>query len=716
MMDSENNKFPKETTAYQCYRHYMDYFLIPSGLIDVMKECRDYYRGKQYSETFDVNMPKPVVNICFEYVEKVGNKLMEAPAEIQFISDQDDETLDKLDEYYSYLMKKIRNDYYMSRVVKRSLIDGTGVLLTSFDENSLGDETLYKGFFRRKVLMFEDTFYDDGYIENEQDQRYCGYVFYMNVGAVKKMLEGSDAEIEKKKKLVVPDNYFENGSSLDDGNADPHNQDTQNCLVIVRFFRVDGEVFFEASTKYCDIFSAPHSLNPKMNSYLGKKLQKEYAKRIEKLQNGTDESDDPKEVPDYDIDFSTDASFSKLVKSAHKDHVKRKAKFSRYPLHLLKLYPRENRIFGDPGLAYVIPNQRIINMATLCATLIMQYHAMPKWLVKPNAMKGQIITNRANEVLVDNTPITEGRDWGITRLGSGDAVNSNLLDMSERIQTQTRNSIGFADIQSDSTTTGSTSGYALEQKIHQQNIVLENIQKNTWDFRVEVAKTDLLYLKHYVDKAKFYSVRSDAEMGLQENYRLMSQDIVNADAQSNGTDPILLPKPRRRVVEDISSEMFDADFDVTIDIEQGIAASEISEAQHFENVYQYVLAGNADADKVKALIINDPSFSRKTRQRMSASLDALEVSQLQVKNQEIANLKGMVQQLLDNLNKAKQGIAIIQQKANAQQKAFDQATKEQQAIVTSLANSEIASSGVPESESKVKSDNAKGKTGGHFAK
>lgn len=696
---------PKTTTAYDCYRRYKDSFFDQSNLLAVMREARDFYAGRQYKFNTQNDMPKPVMNICREYVEKVSAKILETPCRIEFVSDMEDNALNELDEYYEYLLKNIDNEDAVARMCQNALIDGTGVVITSFDKDTVGSETLFKGFLKRQVISFEDTFWDNPYCEDPQDQLYWGYTFEMEVGAVRDMVEGDEKTRKSKMELIVPDDFFDSSSSMSE---EEYNAiDMKTCSVYVRFFRVDGDVFFEMSTKYCNIFEYPHSLNPKINGSIGKRLMKSFERNVKKQEMG--EGEGLKDVIDYDMDYAKYTLFEKAVKETNGGRAKRKSKFSRYPVELLRLYPVTNRIYGQSSVSLLIANQKLINLIFLYISLIMQYHAMPKWVVKPDALKGQKITNAPNQMIVDYSPITTGTQWGVTRLGSGDAINSNLIAVGGEVITLTRNLGGFSDIVGDSST-NDTSGYALEQKIRQANITLEQPQRRLWRARESMARTDLMYLRHYVDKAKYFVRRSEGYMDLQNNYRDMAQGVVNMNASQNGTQPEALPPVKKTLVKEVDSKMFDHDFDVTVESEQGVASSEISRAQHYEKIYQYIFQSTIDADKIKAFIKNDPLFDRKTKQSICGSLDALEVSQLQVKNSQIQQLQQMVTQMQGQLTQAANSINMMNERVKAQQKGFQQATKEMQAVNASL----MQGSSPTKSESEVKSDNAKGKEGGHF--
>ena len=695
-MATLNDKY-SETIAYRCFRHFHDHFFVSSNLEAVLKECRDFYSGKHYIQTEINDLPKPTFNICREYVEKVSAKLLETQYTVTFISDVDTINLQDLDNFYEYQMKEIDDDDITSQIAKTAIIDGTAVCFSAFDADTMGIPSLFKGFIKRQIIPIEQVFVENPYCDDIQDQQYLGYYFLMEIGAVKKLVEGREKkEIDE---LIVPENYFENRAYYDNMG---HDLDNELVNVYVRFFRIEGEVAFEMATKYCDIYEHPHALNPKINERILKLKKQEYIKKTEKeLAEYTQD----KKILDYELDDAKYTLFTKAVKYSEEDYKKSKSKFYRYPVSVFKPYPIVGSFYGESGLSLIIANQKIINYIFLLIILIMQSHAMPKILTKDGALKGQEYDNSPNQILVDYTPVTSGVNWGITRLSSGDAVNSNLIEIGTNIIKLTRNIHGFDDLISN--VSNDTSGYAYQQVVQQANLTLIQPQKRLWKYIKDNARTDILYFKHYVPSAKYYVKKSEAEVALNEEYRNLSQNLIDS-GNIQGEEGTILPPTKTIEVKDVTDEMFDADFNVAIDVEQGIAGSQISESQHYQQVFQYIAAGNLDADKIKLLVTNDPSFSAKTRQRILTSLEALENSQLQMKNAEIAKLQEIIQELIQNLKTQNENMNYLKMRDQAREKSLKESIDENKAFLETMQSQPTMSEG------EVKAMNAKGIEGGSF--
>lgn len=670
---------PKWSDTYIAYNTYRNGYFSTSNVKQKLEQVRAFYSGKQYEDTAD-DLPKPLINICRETVQKYVAKILETPVHISFISDQDDLTLKKLDDFYEYQTSEIDDEEIRSEIVERGFVDGIGISLTAFDKDTDGLYSSFKGFLKRQVIPFEDMFFENPFNKDIQSQGYIGYFTQMSIKAIKGILkseyERETKEYKEKLDLIKPEDYFTKTDSYADYDTDLIDEEIINVYVLL--FRVKGEVYFDMSTKYCSIFKKAHALNPNKN----------------------DIGFDSKDI----IDSEKFLIYEKAEKKRKSDNEKKK--FCRYPVQVFVPYPLTRSLIGESVITMLIPNQKNINYIFLLVMLIMQNHAMPKILVKPETLNGQEYDNSPNQILVDYTSITSGTQWGITRLNGDGAVNSNLLDIGSTLIALTQNIFGTNNLTANA---GDLSGFAYQQIVAQNNLILEQPQKRYFHYLKETAKNDLLYFKFYIDdEANYYGIRSEAETRLNERYREMSQEL---EPMINSDSPEVLPKTPRIEKITLNKEIFDKDFAVIVDVETGVASSVVSESQHYQTIFQYIASGNIDADKIRILVENDPALSVKLRQRFSASLDELEVSQIAIKNAEIDRLKQVINELVGNLETANNNINLLKARDDAREKAFRDTTKENQAIVKTALDNQ----GSLLSESEVKSNNAKGISGTSFS-
>lgn len=669
------------TTAYQCYERYNEGFFRANSIGSHLKEYRDFFYDRQY-ENVSKKVPQPTLNVCREYVEKSCAKLLETPYHITFTADDDSKNLNQLENFYEYQMKQIDDDKIDYQIIMNGLIDGIGVTFTTYDKDTYGAKTKFRGFIKRAVIPFEQTFYENPYISDIQDQAYVGYFYRMSISAVKAILENPTKE---RLELIVPEDYF----LVDKYNTE--NLDNKQINVYCRLFRIDGEVVFELATKYCDLFEHPHYLNPAKNESKLKNMKK---------------SNEDKHVEDYEkLDSTKYAIFEKATKG---NNEKEKKKFNRYPVSIFCPRPRANSIIGESPLKGIIPTQKTINYNLQQIMLIEQSHSMPKILAKPEALKNQIYDTSPNQIITDYTPITRGVQWGITRLSSGDAINSNIIGLTTTFIELVRQINGFENL--TASVSNDISGYAFQQMNAQANLMLEQPQKRFWEYKRENARSDLLYFKHYVDEASYYEVRSDSEVAYQENFRAMSQDIVNSGQDTTIPQGQILPNVKQVIKRDIDNSFFDKDFEVSIEVESGIASSTITESQHYKEVFQYIAAGNLRPDMIRVMVENDPAFSKRLRQRVIKSIDSASMTALARKDEELNQAKQLINTLTQKLKESNANTESIKERYKALEKASQENAKMNAEFVKLARNK-----GNLKTESEVKSDNAKGISGGSFS-
>ena len=695
---------PQDTVAYNQYRSYYERFIIPGKIIEALKERRRFFRGDQYAEGYAKNSPKPTLNLCQEGVVKIAAKITSTKRHVNFIGDKEDEALDLLDRFYEHQSLKMKRDLTIADATMIALIDGVSVVFTAFDADTIGTEGLYKGFLKDYVAPFEETFWSNPWTDDPQEMRYCGYYLDMEVGAARALIEGDEATRKFKSKYVADEKFFIGNEPYSFDKI----TDSDITRVYVRFFFKNGEAYFELATRYVTLTDHPHALNPEVTEQMIARAAAEFRKGMNEVSEAEKRT---KLIDDYDTDEAKYTLFTDAVGQSHENHKKVKRKFYRFPVAVCMPYPElpKKCILGRSLVAAIMPNQKLYNYCYLLVTLIMQYHAMPKWIAKPNALGNQTIDNSPNQVLIDYSSIQEvgGNGFGITRMGSGEAINSNLIEIGDTIAANTRFILGFANLEANGSSIDS--GYEYMQRMKQVNLPLEIPQLRVWNFCAELAKNDLMYFTHYIDNAKFYTVRSDAELALNENYRRMSQDMID-NGRSVLPAGTKLPKSRRFEVRSIEKGFFDAEFDVAIEVEQGIAGSELTESQHYNQIWTYVAQGNLTADKIRMLIEGDPAISRKTRARFSAALEELETSQLAMKDQQIQALQQAIAELQSYMKFSQQVIQHQQRK----QKATEQAAAEQNRVAAQLLRGKEQAEATAMSESEVKSLNAKGISGGSF--
>ena len=378
--------------------------------------------------------------------------------------------------------------------------------------------------------------------------------------------------------------------------------------------------------------------------------------------------------------------------------------FSRYPVATFVPYAINGTIAGETKASQLVQDQKVVNYLWQLAVKAAIREADPKWRAKAEALNGQEIDDTGGQVLLDYTRYSTG--WGVDIMQT--SVNAkNILDTLSLFVALVKQTFGFDNLTADNLGSD-TSGYAIQQVLKQQNLTLEQPQAKLWEYIRENALTDLMYFRFYLDKgADYFEFRGDGQVIEQEAFRDMSQNMAMAtNQQMVGADENgQLPPVRNRTPKKIDSDIFLNNYDVCVEVVQGITQSQISESQHYQQVFQYAASGNIDATLMKAWVQADPAFSRKTRENLKSAMNYVENSQLAQKQAEIDSLKQVIERQNATLKYYGQQVQMAQEEV----KALKQATKDNARM-----NEQIAMNAVQKSEGEVKSANARGINGESF--
>lgn len=649
-----------------------------------MSECRRYYSGDQYDSDMDESLPRPVMNICNEYVEKVKAKLTDTPYAVEFTSDNENAELHLLDQFYEYQTSKINDIDFNASIVESALIDGVACAFTMYDKDSYGLRGKYRGFLRRKKVNFEDVFFANPYCEEPQDQKYIGFVQRVSVQEARNLCED-----QSKIELIVPDDFKFGGEEK----YNKENIDFDTCTLVTRYFRdKDGEVMFEQSTQFCDLFKKPHYIRPDKDDFNDK---------------------DNNEHTDYENMLEERITIQEKAEAESDSSYRKKLKiFHRYPFSWYRPYPVRNSVLGRSMLTQIISNQKQVNFMMMMTMLGFQYHGMGKWIVQEGALAdGETITNDPSQVIHVKAKYNQAVGSVLQRIEPS-TTSGELLNQPNAIMTMARQIYGYDNLTADNNL-NDTSGYALQQVQKQQNLVLEIPQQRYWLYIRQNAETDLLFFRDYVDEAKFFRRRNQGEVSSENAYRDMSQSIYDAygqvpeGADANGQ----LPMAKEMISKSIKNEDFMSDFEIAVTVTQGVGQSQISESQHYSQVFQWMASGNMDAALLKALVDADPAFSRKTRDTLKGELEAYETSQISNLKAQIDQYKQVIEQLQNQYKQLGQQVSYQE----SQLKAYKQASEENARNNKEYVNSVLSAQKTHQvSEGEAKSNASRGIEGSQY--
>ena len=636
----EENQARQGTTNFQLYsldKQYKD----NTNLINYIDEAQNFYNGNQYPNENYNNMIRVTLNICSFSANLKASKICGTPIYLAFTADNMNSDTTALRQFDEYNCNKLGIKTSNFQAALNGFVNGTEITYYRWDEDDTTYKGIYKGGLFEEHLDLRNFAVANPYIQDIQNQKWIMFWEDYEIGAIKELVEGkSKAAIESKKELIERecDNYdeYKNKEIINHGLA----------RLYTRFFRVDGEVYFMCSTENVDIFEYPHPLSRKVAKTIIEKVVDDYKKAIK---NGDMKDQDGNIVPDYKIDFEDliiNISSSKAFND--KDYQKIKEKFSLFPVAVFRPFAQNRSFYGRSDIKSLIPIQKGVNFAISMNLKCAENNAYNKIFAKPEALRGQKITNEPSQVLVDYSNFTNG--WGI-KFAETPAMPNGLLDFTDKLLGMTRVIYGFSDVMDGSLTNQDMSGYMLQQMIKQSNTSIEQQQQIFWAYNEDKAAIRLMFYKHYVDKAKYTYELSDAEYEGEEQARkaiynkLMSggqlTSLPNAKPEDFGN-----PTHKVKVKEIKNEDMYGINFDISIEAMQGLADSKLVEQQMWDNLLLNGGINNIAPELLDMYLQASPSVSPRTKASLTRVVENLKQSKIRMLEGQLQDLAGKTQQIM----------------------------------------------------------------------
>ena len=395
----ENDK--QATLNYKRFQDGLTYLGSKNLLTQIPKNV-DFFEGKQWAEVTEntKHIPRPVFNICEKIVENKLSNILGTPIKLNFRADFDEESTEQFTKFASYQAKEMQQDWFDYLACLDGLVKGTYVYYNYWDENAVGRQGVAKGGMRCEVLDPLNVVVSNPRQLDCQKQEWIIIRDREPIEHVKSLCDS------KEKAELIATDELETQYSNDIEQVD-------DCYVTVytRFFRKNGEVYFEKSTKEIDLHD-PRPMNPNL---------------VRKKEEKQEKDKEEEEKIDNEIIANQDSNLEE--NNTFEDSADEQYKFYLYPIEIGTLKPREKCIYGQSEIETIIPNQQAVNFQFSMILLNSQSLGWGKWIVKKGALQGQKITNQPGQVLVDNSP---GNINGI-RQAEGQQFSSGAFDVANQI-------------------------------------------------------------------------------------------------------------------------------------------------------------------------------------------------------------------------------------------------------------------------------------------
>lgn len=637
------------TLNYKYYLKHQEY-MASTGIEEYIKLCQRFYNGDQWDDDNDDNMIRTTINFISYSSNNKASKINGTPQYIVFTSNngKDCTHLQRFDEYN---LKKLQETTFNFQTLLDGENNGTAISYFRWDEDDTSYKGIYKGGLVQEQIDILRFAIANPYISNIQNQKWVEFWFKAEIDQVRDMIHRDNKEEEKAlRKLIKPDK--DNSTFGEEYNEEfiSHGLVT----VYVRFFRINGEVFHMSSTKHVDINEYPQAMSPIVNKSI-----KQYARKLidewKEQQKNPDNKDEISynAICDYGIDYedmiSQITSYDEFKDETYKEV---KEKFNLYPFGRLVLYHVNNSFYGRSDVKDKIPSQKAVNFNMSMMMKCIENNAYNKIFVKDGALQGQTITNEPSQILTDYTRMTNG--WGI-KFAESQPLPNGVAEFTSNFIEMVRTFGGFNQVMDGSITNQNISGYALQQQIKQANSTIEQQQQIFWAYLQDKAAIRLLFYKFFVDEATYTYELDDSEVEENELYRQqLKQKKEQTGSLNIGDIDVDTPVKKWQIAKLTGQELLGNDYDISIDVQQGMLNSELSEAQIWDTLIINGGIQNMTPEMLTMYLHANPVISQATKDKLKHIVNKLKREKNYMLEQKCENYEQKLLQMSEIMMQLKQ--------------------------------------------------------------
>ncbi|MBQ8428584.1 MAG: hypothetical protein IJX30_00590 [Clostridia bacterium] len=537
----------------------------------------DFYEGRQWPQRTEAtkNIPRPVVNIIKFIVRNKKASIVGAPVSVVFTSNQHPELAQKLTEFNQAIENEMEMDDLRNRKVDEGIKKGTGITHYYWDAEARGEIGEYEGGVRAEIIDPLNVFFSNPQEHDEQKQKWIIIAARVEVDAAKNMLS---EKYKKNAELIVADD-------ADVKYTDEREQDgTKLCTVLTRYYRQDGEVYYERAVKQTMLHDGI-PVTPPTKREIEAEVEKEFA--------GTTK------------DENMDAGEDKLQDEAEIEPETVGRRFTLYPISVYNYELREKSIYGIGEVEELIPNQKAINFIYAMQLLSIQNLAWGKWIVKNGALGKQRINTTPGQVLTDFTP------YGVTGISRTQEppISNTPMSYADNLMNMTRVVVGSTEVMTGEAQSSGQSGQAIANL---QAQALKPIQELRERY-LRSCKREAQIIKQYYEL--FYDGRLYEHKGKDENGKLLYTNETFSGEEMRGIR-----------------------FDVSVEAGAGTPYSESLEVSLLT---EYLAAGRIDFETYLELLPAQIATFKTTLLKKVKESSTMQLQQMQ---EQLAALQEQIQQ------------------------------------------------------------------------
>jgi hypothetical protein len=432
-------------------------YLRDKGLFDIVPKCIKFYEGEHWGKPTDRTKDLPRVTI--NQTEMITNSkiagILSNAIKITFASDKYPDLAEKMTRFNNFIEKELNFDEICADVVEDGGIVGCAPCYVYWNEDLEDKHGNTKGSMVIEQIDMLNVGVHNPKELDIQRQKWVILKTRQEVDEVKKLLDDPSKE-----DMIQPDDE-DKDTSLE---YNKEQEGSRLCTVVTRFFRKNGEVYFEKATKNVLIHGA-RPLNPKL--------------------------------------IKTKDEEGNEVESA----VKYKATL--YPIELYVYKKRKGCIYGRGEVEPIIMNNKAVNFSFSMMAKSIEDLGFGTVVAKESAIgKGERLSNDPTKILIDKY---KGAGQGFYSLNK-QAFSAQVPQAINSILETTRSVTGATEVMTGEVTGANQSGTSIAYLQQQAQRPLSKLVERYKRFRERMAEIfNMFYVLYYEDKEFTYE-KEDEEV------------------------------------------------------------------------------------------------------------------------------------------------------------------------------------------------------------
>lgn len=553
----------------------------------------NFFEGRQWAPPTEntKNLPRPVVNIIKMICRAKKSAILSTPVKLVYESAREKDKASRFTRFSDYIVKEIRQDELDKRAIDDAVKKGSYIYHYYWDADVGGSLGIKEGGVRCEVIDPLNIFFANPCEQDEQKQAWIIIASRESVETVKAMAD-KDADLESIRGDEIDRNDY--GRVEQEGD--------ELCTVLTKYFRKDGEVYCEKSVK-TTVVNKAFPISPDVEGELR--------------------------------GLSGDAANNDLPDSEKRDEALNptRGKATLYPVVVGQYERRQDSIYGLGEVEGLIPNQKAINFNIAMALLNCQENAWGKWLVHPQALRNQRITNEPGQILIDYS----GTNTGI-RKATEHSLSTFPVELVERLTSMVRMATGSTEVMTGEVIGANMSGAAIAQLQAQAQQPIEELRDAFWLVKEKQGRVLAQFYK------LFYS-------GREYTYTMEAEEI-------SGVDGVM--------VEVFNGEEYiDTDFEVVV---EAVAGTRSSTASDINMLDQLLNKGLIDA---RTYITAYPQDAITNKTELVKGVTSAENGRVQALSNQVAQYEMQLKSAMDVIKKQQQTVEQVDLLINENAKLRD---------------------------------------------